>query len=83
MPEIVPVPSPLSLKLRPLGRAPVLERAAAGEPVVETVNDFATPVVKVTELALVKAGAVPGLLTVKVKDCEALPAPEVALIVRG
>ena len=83
MPEIVPVPSPLSVKLRPLGREPVFESAAVGEPVVETVKDLATPVVKVAELELVKAGATPGLLTVSVNDCEALPAPLVALNVSG
>ena len=52
VPEIVAVPSPLSVKERPLGRVPVLASAAVGEPVVVTVNDFATPVVKVVEAAL-------------------------------
>ena len=83
VPEIVAVPSPLSVKVSPAGSEPVFARAAAGEPVVVTVKVLTTPVVKVVALALVKAGAVPGLLTVSVKACSAGPAAEVAFRVNG
>jgi hypothetical protein len=63
-PARVPVPLPLSVKVRPPGSAPVSVRAGAGKPVVVTLNEPAVPAVKVTLLALVKAGAWP---TVSVK----------------
>ena len=58
VPEIVAVPSSLSVKVTPEGSAPVWVKDAAGVPVVVTVNDPALPVVKVALSALVIAGAV-------------------------
>ena len=51
------MPSPLSVKVTPLGSAPVSERAAAGKPLVVTVKVPALPVEKVAELPLVMPGS--------------------------
>ena len=65
VPLRVPVPSPLSVKLTPLGRlAPPRARLGVGVPVVVTVNDPAVPTVKAVAFALLIVGA---CLTVKVK----------------
>ena len=47
VPARVAVPSPLSMKVTPVGSAPVSVRAAVGNPVVVTVNEPAGPTVKV------------------------------------
>jgi len=58
VPLSVPVPFPLSLNVKPPGKAtPPLVRPGAGEPVVVTANVPAVPTVKVVLLALVIAGA--------------------------
>jgi hypothetical protein len=57
IPEIVAVPLPLSVKFTLAGSDPVLVSAGVGLPVVVTVNVPLAPAVKVTELALVIAGA--------------------------
>ena len=81
VPERVPVPSPLSVKVTPPGRAPVSERAAVGKPVDVTVKLPAVPVAKVVLTPEVIAAA---WSTVSVKDCEASGAiPLVAVIVIG
>jgi hypothetical protein len=54
---IVAVPFPLSVKVTPLGRLPVLLSAAVGDPVVVTVKDPVAPLVKLVLSALVIAGA--------------------------
>ena len=56
VPARVAVPLPLSVKVTPVGSAPVLEIPAGGEPVVVTVKEPAVPTVKVVLLALVMAG---------------------------
>src|SRR5689334_19621739 len=68
VPARVAVPSPLSVNVTPLGSDPVLVIVvAAGTPgTVVTVNESATPVVKVAWSALVICG---GWLTVSVKSC--------------
>ena len=54
----VAVPSPLSVNVTPLGKAPFSVRLGVGEPVVVTVKVLAAPTVKVVLLALVMiAGA--------------------------
>jgi hypothetical protein len=81
VPNPLPLPSPLSANVTPLGSAPVSLRFAAGVPVVETVNVPATPTEKVVLLALVIAGA---WSTVSVKACEAgVPTPLLAVKVSG
>ena len=62
------VPSPLSVKVTPVGRDPVWVSAAVGLPVEVTVNVPAAPWLKVAVLAEVMVGAA---CTVKVKDCTA------------
>ena len=60
VPASVAVPLLLSVKVTPLGRAPVLVMtilAPVGKPVVVTVNVPALPTVKVVLLALVMDGA--------------------------
>ena len=64
------MPSPLSSKVTPAGRAPDSVIAAVGLPVVVTENDPAVPIVKVAEVALVMAGAWP---TVTVRVCWTVP----------
>ena len=63
VPEIVPVPSPLSVYVTPAGR-PVADDAHVGDPVVVTVKVPARPVVKVAAAELVIWHA---WLTVRVK----------------
>ena len=53
------MPLPLSVKLNPPGRVPVLVMAGVGLPVVVTVNEPAVPTVKVVVVALVMAGGWP------------------------
>ena len=65
VPASVAVPSPLSMKLTPVGRAPVSESDAVGRPVVVTVKVPALPSVKVVLSAEVMPGATS---TVRVKD---------------
>ena len=65
VPARVAVPSPLSTKVTPEGRAPDSVIAAFGVPVVVTVNVPAAPAVKEVALALVIAGA-PATVTVSV-----------------
>jgi len=67
VPESVPVPFPLSLKVTPLGSAPVSVSDGVGVPVVVTENVPAVPTVNVVLLALVITGAAFGLLTVSAK----------------
>jgi hypothetical protein len=62
---MVAVPSPLSLKRTPVGRAPVSLRAGAGDPVVVIKKEPATCSVKVAVLPEVRA--LPRF-TVRVKD---------------
>ena len=59
MPAIVAVPSPLSVKLTPLGSLvdPSERAGAAGTPVAVTVKLPACPTVKVVAAALVMSGA--------------------------
>src|SRR5207245_5127650 len=57
VPLSVPVPFPLSVKVTPLGSAPVSVRVGVGVPVVVTVNVPAVPTTNVALLALVIAGA--------------------------
>src|SRR5271165_1841488 len=58
VPAMVAVPLAWATKVTPLGRAPVLDSVGGnGKPVVVTVKVPACPVVKVTVLALVIAGA--------------------------
>ena len=49
VPAIVAVPLPLSVKVRPPGRAPDSVRAGAGSPVVETVKLNGAPTIEVAE----------------------------------
>lgn len=67
VPDSVPVPFPLSLKVKPLGSDPVSVSDGVGVPVVVTENVLAAPTVNVALLALVIAGPVFPLFTVKVK----------------
>ena len=53
------VPSPLSVRVTPLGSAPVFEIEGVGLPVVVTVKLPALPAVKVVLSAEVMLGAVP------------------------
>ena len=60
MPAIVAVPSPLSVKLTPLGRvwlSEIVRVGPDGTPVVVTVKLPACPTVKVVAAALVMSGA--------------------------
>jgi hypothetical protein len=76
VPARVAVPLPLSVKLTPTGRAPVLVRVvAAGYPaVVVTVKLPALPLVNVAELALVITGEALAGFTVSVNACWEVPA---------
>src|SRR4051812_15413385 len=82
VPLSVPVPSPLSVKLTPEGRAtPPRAIDGVGTPVVVTVNDPLVPTVKVAAFRLVIVGA---LLTARVIACEPLqPRLSVAVKVSG
>jgi hypothetical protein len=74
----------LSLKVTGLGNDPDSLRVGVGEPVVVTEKVPAVPTVKVVLLALVILGAVPPVLTVRVKLCvAAVPTPLLAVIVIG
>jgi hypothetical protein len=67
VPVSVPVPLPLSTNETPAGSAtPPRASAAAGNPLVVTVNDPSVPTVNVVLAALVIAGA---WLTFSVKAC--------------
>src|SRR5205823_5546445 len=57
IPASFPLPFPLSMKVTPLGRAPVSVKDGAGKPVVSTANNPEVPNVKAALLRLVKAGA--------------------------
>ena len=56
VPEIVPVPSPLSTKVRPAGRVPISVERRCGNPVVVTVNYPNAPAENETNAGLVIAG---------------------------
>jgi hypothetical protein len=80
VPLRVAVPSPLSVKLTPLGSAPVSESDGCGLPDVFTVKFPASPTVNVALSELVIAGA---SFTAKVKLCVVLPDVLWALMVIG
>ena len=82
VPESVPVPFRLSVKVTPEGKAtPPLAMVGAGKPVVVTVKLPSVPTVKVVAFALVIAGA---WFTVRVKFWFAFGAtPLFAVIVMG
>ena len=65
VPDNVAVPFPLSVKVTPLGSAPVSDTAGVGEPVEVTVNEPGLPAENVTLFADVIAGT---WSTVRVKD---------------
>jgi hypothetical protein len=67
-------PFPLSVKVTPVGRAPVSDRAGVGSPVAVTLKDPAWPAAKVLAAAEVMVGATSAWITVRVKDWVA-PAP--------
>jgi hypothetical protein len=78
VPPRIPV---AALKVTPAGRVPVSLSVGAGEPVAVTVNEPATPAVKVVLFALVITG---GWFTVSVKACVAfVPIPFWAVKVMG
>ena len=80
VPLSVPVPSPLSTNVTPVGSAaPVRVIAATGDAVVDTVNVPATSTVKLVVLALANVGA---LFTINVKACGAV-APAVFVAVKA
>ena len=82
VPDKVPVPFPLSLKVTPPGSAPVWVKAGVGAPVAVTENVPAVPTVNVVLLALVIAGPVFEVFTVRVKAWVAgVPIPFVAVSV--
>jgi hypothetical protein len=68
VPASTPVPG---VKVTPPGRDPVSARVGVGDPVAVTVKVPAVPLVKVVWLTEVMAGAVPELVTVRVKLWEA------------
>lgn len=70
VPLRVAVPFPLSTKVTPLGRAPLLERLGVGYPVAVTVKLPFVPTMKVIVLAEVITGAA---LTVWDTPAEVLP----------
>ena len=73
-------PSRLSVKVTPLGSAPVSLSAGAGIPVVVTTKELAVPFENEADAAEVIAGP---WMRCKVKDWEAgLPTPLVAVIVK-
>ncbi len=65
VPASVAVPSPLFVKVTPLGSAPDSVSVAFGEPVVFTVNVLATFSAKAVAATVVIVGAVVTALTVK------------------
>ena len=68
----VAVPSPLSVKVTPSGRAPASVSDGVGAPVAATLNDPSVPTVNVTLFPLVMAGADVMAFTVNVNVCCAL-----------
>ena len=66
----VPLRIPALLSVTPLGKAPVSEKVADGDPLAVTVNEPGEPTVKVVLLALVMLGAVPVASPVTVIDGE-------------
>ncbi len=67
-------------KETPAGRVPAARLiAGVGSPLAPAVNRPAPPVVNVVEVPEVNAGTVPGLVTVRVRVCGALPSLLVAL----
>ena len=60
VPARVAVPSRLSTKVTPVGKAPVSVNAAVGLPVVATVKVFAEFKAKAADASLVKLGAASG-----------------------
>src|SRR5437016_1771781 len=64
IPASFPLPFPLSMKVTPLGRAPVSVKDGVGLPVAVTVKVPAVPTTSVILFALVIAGGVEGGLTV-------------------
>ncbi len=64
VPESVPVPLPLSVKVTPLGSVPLRAMLGVGSPVVVTLKLPAVPTTKVVLLALVMAGGWVGCVTV-------------------
>ena len=79
MPDSDPVPLPLSEKLTPAGKVPLLS-AGVGYPVAVTVKLKAVPAVSVTAVALLKLGV---WSTVRVNAWLVLPAVLVAVKVIG
>jgi hypothetical protein len=69
VPASVAVPSPLSVKVTPVGSTPDSDSEAVGRPCVVTVSSPELPATKVVDEALVMLGAVS---TVSVKDWLAL-----------
>lgn len=67
VPDSVPAPFPLSLKVTPLGSAPVSVSDGVGVPVVVKEKVPAAPTVNVVPLALVIVGPVLGLFTVSAR----------------
>ena len=83
VPDNVAVPFPLSLKVTPLGSAPVSVSDGVGVPVVVTVNVPAVPTANVVLLALVITGAAFAAFTVSVKAWVVdVPTPLLAANVR-
>ena len=78
VPLNVPVPLPLSTKVRPDGNAaPPRAIVGAGNPLVVTVNDPAAPSENVVLFALVIAGA---WLTFSVNVCVGVVAPPLSAV---
>ncbi len=75
------LPSWLSAKVTPLGRAPVLDSVGVGVPLAVTVEDPGEPTVKVALFPLVNVGAAP---TTRANCCVAVPPWLIeAVMVRG
>ena len=58
VPDKVAVPLAPGVNVIPVGNAPVIEITAAGEPVVDIVNENGLPVTAADEAALVNTGGV-------------------------
>ena len=85
VPHILAVPSPSSVKLKPVGKVPlVIAMLGSGCPVVAMSKLSALPTVKVVLSALVMVGATEAGSTVKVNGCVALGViPLLAVMVIG
>ena len=84
VPASAAVPSPLSVRLTPLGSAPVSEIDGVGAPVVVTANVAAFPTWNMTLLALVIAGAVGVKLIVYLMAMDAaVPSPATPVVPAG